>query len=242
MSKRAADGGAAAGGDGERVTLCYWAIRGLAAPIRMQLRYLGVAFDDKLERVGPPPEYSKQEWLAKKAQLDLPFPNLPYLIDPQHDARLSQTDAIMRHLARTRDAALLGTTPAQQAAVDVMLGVVGDFRRSITRIAYNADFAALKPNHIATITAAPHGHLVQFNAYLAGHGGPYACGDFLSIADFQLYEMLDQQQIMEPGIYDEKFAAIKAYLATMKALPAIAAYHADPATPTQINNDQATWK
>jgi glutathione S-transferase len=64
------------------VTLAYWTIRGLAAPIRLLAAHCGVPLVNKLYEPGQAgtPEY-KKSWMDVKFTLGLDFPNLPYLIE-----------------------------------------------------------------------------------------------------------------------------------------------------------------
>ena len=52
--------------------LAYWDIRGLAAPIRLMLEYLGKPYENRL-MIMPKPD-----WLEYKTSLGFDFPNLPY--------------------------------------------------------------------------------------------------------------------------------------------------------------------
>merc|ERR1711990_1179773 len=59
------------------------------------------------------------------------FPNLPYYIDG--DVKLTQTHAIMRHLARKHN--LCGTTDAERDRWDMMTEQCMDFRNGWARLA-----------------------------------------------------------------------------------------------------------
>ncbi|KAJ3227773.1 Glutathione S-transferase Mu 4 [Chytriomyces hyalinus] len=79
--------------------LAYWAIRGLAAPIRYLLEYTNTPYEDKHYSQGDGPEFSRAEWMDEKPGLsaDLPFANLPYFIDGS--VKLTQSNAIIRYIA-----------------------------------------------------------------------------------------------------------------------------------------------
>ena len=106
------------------IELGYWAIRGIAQPIRLSLEYAGKSFrlkqhertttnwnkqknwsiganwKDRLFHQGPPPEFSREsglKWKRENAD-DLDFPNLPFLIDG--DVKLTQSRAILRYVGR----------------------------------------------------------------------------------------------------------------------------------------------
>lgn len=89
---------------GQRVTLAYWAIRGLAQPIRLLLEYVQVPYEDKLFEQGKAPDFDKSCWFDVKDTIlgDYPMPNLPYLIDG--DLVITQSNAIVRHIARQASA------------------------------------------------------------------------------------------------------------------------------------------
>ena len=50
-------------------------------------------------------QYAKTKWLEAKDELlkGFDFPNLPYYYDPDMDVKLTQTNAILMHIARTND-------------------------------------------------------------------------------------------------------------------------------------------
>lgn len=52
--------------------LCYWDIRGLAAPLRLMLEWAEIGYEDR-RMIMPKPE-----WLQHKHTLGFDFPNLPY--------------------------------------------------------------------------------------------------------------------------------------------------------------------
>ena len=49
----------------------YWAIRGLAEPIRLTLHYAKTPFTDKVYEQGEGPEYSGEQWLSEKEKQGL---------------------------------------------------------------------------------------------------------------------------------------------------------------------------
>ena len=55
----------------------------------MILEYSGADWKEVQESCEGPPNYSKDEWLAKKFTLGLDFPNLPYLMDGKYTWRFS---------------------------------------------------------------------------------------------------------------------------------------------------------
>ena len=89
------------------VTVGYWDCRGLGHPIILMLEYIQKPYQFKTpdkSLIGPPPKYDKSGWLATKGQLldGFDFPNLPYYHDPQNGIKLTQSNAIILHIARYR--------------------------------------------------------------------------------------------------------------------------------------------
>ena len=76
-------------------------------PTRYLLEYANVDYCEK--------QYvpDSGEWLASKSQMNLDFPNLPYLIDG--DFKLTETIAIQMYIAQKWKPELLGSTPQEHA-------------------------------------------------------------------------------------------------------------------------------
>jgi len=89
------------------VVLGYWAIRGLAQPIRMLLEYSSIPYEEKRFEQGGAPDFDKTCWTDVKDTVlgDYPFPNLPFLIDG--DITVTQSNAIVRHVARRQQTPFL---------------------------------------------------------------------------------------------------------------------------------------
>ena len=174
------------------VTLGYWAIRGLAAPARLLLRVLNVPFEDVLYEQGDAPGFSRDAWLSVKHTLGLDFANLPYLMDTATGVKLSQSQAILRYIARQYGAGsgVYEGTPAQLAAVDQAMDVVIDARQAMTRWAYTGSSA----DEFFASTIAPH--LAALEAYVQAHGQAFVVGPALSLADFVCYEVLHALHVL----------------------------------------------
>ncbi len=59
------------------------------------------------------PELSKSAWLSHRDELQLDFPNLPYLVDGE--LKLTESKSIMKYLAKKYDERLLGRSPQEIA-------------------------------------------------------------------------------------------------------------------------------
>eukprot|EP00500_Bicosoecida_sp_ms1_P007155 CAMPEP_0203822688 /NCGR_PEP_ID=MMETSP0115-20131106/46965_1 /ASSEMBLY_ACC=CAM_ASM_000227 /TAXON_ID=33651 /ORGANISM="Bicosoecid sp, Strain ms1" /LENGTH=294 /DNA_ID=CAMNT_0050731723 /DNA_START=10 /DNA_END=890 /DNA_ORIENTATION=+ len=212
--------GEAKSGGGEKVVLGYWAIRGLAQPIRYLLEYTGTPYEDVRYTLQPKEGggWDRSEWTDVKFTLGLEFPNLPYLLDG--DIKLTQSNACLRHIGRKHN--LNGATEAEMCDVDLLLDESMDLRNTITKVAYTAkdDFDAAMA---AWRRRVPH-TLKVLEARLAAGREWFAGG--LTVADFVLFELLDQARGMLEGAvaFAEAYPSLAAFLERFAALPAIAAY------------------
>jgi glutathione S-transferase len=71
-----------------------------------------------LYTMGPGPEFSKEQWLSKKQNLGLDFPNLPYFIDG--DFSLTETLPIHKYIADKWKPELKGKDPQTRAAISML--------------------------------------------------------------------------------------------------------------------------
>ena len=157
---------------GAEFELGYWAIRGLGQPIRFLLAHAEVAFSEV--RLGVNQDGSivadeSHDWTTHKDTLSVPFPNLPYLIDSSGptEVRLTQSNAVMRYLARRFD--YCGDTASDQICIDVLQDEAYDLRNSIVETVYTlgAEYKAVFDEF--TSTAVPR-YLDGFESYLSKRG------------------------------------------------------------------------
>jgi len=120
--------------DSGKPVIGYWKIRGLGSNLRYQLKYSGVEYDLVEYQQGPAPDFSRATWLDKKFTLDLPFPNLPYII--HGDFKLTETMAIHKYFAEMYDQSLLGKNAADKARVTMFAMVVGALKMKVTGPCY----------------------------------------------------------------------------------------------------------
>lgn len=81
----------------KKLRIGYWKIRGLIAPVRYLLEYLGVEYDEDHYETGDGPDFARDHWLSVKPTLGLDFPNLPYLFDG--DVKISESSAMFRYIS-----------------------------------------------------------------------------------------------------------------------------------------------
>jgi len=211
--------------------LCYWDIRGLAQPIRLLLNYTDTQFEDRMLSCGPAPDYDKSCWYDNKFSLGFDFPNLPYYIDG--DIKITQSNAILRHIARKHD--LVGKTEKEKAMVDMMADQSMDFRNGWVRLCYNPDFNNVKETYLKSLPET----LKRFSDFLGSKN--WFAGDSLTFVDFHMYELLDQHKLLVPNCLKE-FENMQSFMERFEALPKIAAYmKSDKFMKGPLNNKMAKF-
>lgn len=217
------------------LVLAYWAIRGLAQPIRLLLEHVGAKYEDKRFVQGGPPAFDKSCWYDVKETLlgDHPWPNLPYLIDA--GTCITQSNAILRHIGRKHN--LLGQTPAEQARVDMVLEEAMELRNRTVGYAYSGAekwSSATEANY----TKRLHEDLALWSKALGKSA--FFAGEQVTVGDFVLYEQFDQNNLMIKGSL-EPYPSLSAFCARVRALPAIKAYLAsDRCIVAPCNNQHST--
>ncbi|CAH3186664.1 unnamed protein product [Porites lobata] len=211
--------------------LGYWDIRGLAEPIRLLLHYTGTEFKDERYECGDAPDYNRDCWFSVKFTLGLDFPNLPYYIDG--DIKITQSNAIMRHIARLND--LCGSTKQEKVRVDISENQLMDWRKKFTGLCYNPDFDKLKEGYIKDIKAT----FQQFSDFLGER--KFLAGDKISFVDFILFEALDEHLLFEASLLDPH-VNLKEYRSRIEELTSIAAYRkSEKFKAHPINNKMAKF-
>ena len=229
-----------------RFELGYWAIRGLAQPIRFLLAYAGVEILEVrfgINQDGSLIEDESPDWQDHKDTLSLPFANLPYLIDLEHPdgIRMTQSNAIMRFLARRFD--YYGDTVIDRTWIDLLQDEAYDFRNLIIETAYT-----LGPEYKKTFaefksTSVPR-YLDRFEKYLLDRRvHTHFVGTRLSLVDFILYELIWQVQLMVPeSITVNNRPTLRSFLESFEMIPQITAYMAgDDYIERPINSPWASF-
>ena len=215
---------------GAKFEFGYWAIRGLGQPIRFLLTHAETAFSEirlGVAQDGSITDNESDDWTTHKGTLSLPFPNLPYLIDSSGhtEVRLTQSNAIMRHLARRLD--YYGDTELDRICIDVLQDEAYDLRNSIVNTVYilGAKYRAALDEF--TSIAVPR-YLGGLENYLSNRGiHTHFVGSRISLVDFILYELIWQVSIMVPGsVTHTHRPGLRAFINAFEEIPQIAAYMA----------------
>lgn len=126
--------------DKQAITVGYWNIRGLAAPLRMQTMYSGTPLDNVSYDIIVDPVTGKSDansWFDAKSALKVinPLVNLPYIKDG--DKLISQSNACFLYLGRKLN--MLGDNDDELCQCEQLLCEIMDLRNSIVGYAYSQD-------------------------------------------------------------------------------------------------------
>jgi len=228
----------------EPITLGYWAIRGLAAPLRMMCMHSGVPTDMKVYKVTPMEDggWEKSSWFDEKKSLikENPLMNLPFV--QVNGVTITQSNACLQFLGKKLG--YMGSNDIEEAMINQLLCEIMDLRNSVVRNAYNPSAPLDWLDSLA-------GSLTKLENWLAGNYGKATAtectvGSKVSTADFHLWELLDQVRIYSTQMkianpietnYPKLFAFWKAF----KELPQNQKYLNSPLANLPCNNVMAKW-
>lgn len=170
----------------DEVILGYWPTRGRGGTIRNLLSYCGIPFTNKLY-------FDDPSWFLKdKKNINLDYPNLPYLIDGKK--RITESIAIMYYIAmKSNRRDLIGDTDEKFIQVKTALGVTSELRNELTKLIWTkGDFEEERED--AFNWGPIFNKLDVLNKNMEGK--KWLCG-FFSLADFDLFENVDLVHEME---------------------------------------------
>mmetsp|Transcript_26924 Transcript_26924/g.27157 ORF Transcript_26924/g.27157 Transcript_26924/m.27157 type:complete len:267 (-) Transcript_26924:200-1000(-) len=232
------------------ITVGYWSIRGLGAPLRMLVMYSGaplnaVLYDCKEKSDGG---WDISDWTAVKAGLKLkdPLINLPYVIDG--DLVVSQSNSCMSYLGKKLG--LWGKSPQSDIECDMLLCELMDLRNKMTTFAYPPNAAERAPALLADVTAK-NGIFMKLELWLdravtqRGQSGTFLVDNMATAPDFHLWELLDQYKglatfFREPSP-TEHFPRLEFFHSTFGYLPANAKYRSSKLAHLPYNNKMAGY-
>lgn len=191
----------------------YWCIRGLGQSIRYLLEYCDVQYDEKTYGFGEKFD-NREEWLKEKFELDLAFPNLPYLIIG--DVKVTQSCAILRLVARR--GGLFPETDEAQWRVDMSEQQINDIMWNCIRVCYNKEYDdKMKEDYVTKDFFEKR--CPELDSFLGDR--EYFGGAQLTYVDFLAYEMFDQHRVLWPEYEKmyQKFSHIESFLKRMEELP-----------------------
>mmetsp|Transcript_4382 Transcript_4382/g.10700 ORF Transcript_4382/g.10700 Transcript_4382/m.10700 type:complete len:259 (-) Transcript_4382:42-818(-) len=197
--------GAACGGKGTNVTITlgYWDIRGLGAPVRMALEFYSIPYTEQLFSLtmDGSGQITGNSWAPGKEELKATnaLQNVPYIV--HGETTICQTVAILMYLQKVG-----GPLSAKEDVLcHQMLLQAQDLRNALIQIMYGAPFGITSPedfkkdgyaqpkNHIDTVVKDNYD---KCNGFIKVSGGPYTLGSKPCVGDMHLWEMVDQHEIM----------------------------------------------
>ncbi|EGR28044.1 hypothetical protein IMG5_184090 [Ichthyophthirius multifiliis] len=201
------------------VVLGYWAIRGLAEPVRLLLEYLEVPYKQNLYGHPQHPEHDWAKDKEQKRQLTA-FPNLPYLEDG--NKHITESSAIMIYLTNkcNRGDDLLGATSDEKWMNQQILGVQGDLNSILTSQSYNPDYQKIKNDNLQQKVLPK---LKELNDHLGRQKTKFMVKNTPSICDFRLYETLKHAGYHYDKLYDQ-YGNLQQYINNFESIDAIAKY------------------
>jgi len=220
----------------------YWKIRGLGAVFRMLLEYKEANYVDKQYCTG-------EDWFKerKPAILEMnPLANLPYLVDG--DKCVCQTNAILYYLGGKYG--LYGTTEAQKVRTEELLAEIYDVRNSMIDLVYpfknvcrnEEEFKAKASSVMGSPPFAKFEAILNFKDNASG-GKWFVLADGPGVADFHIWEMLDQHKMLAERMGGasifEKFPKCKAFYDAFRALPTLQKYFVSDAYKLDVNSKLA---
>jgi len=196
-------------------TLGYWDIPGLAQSIRYLLKFLEIDYTEKqYKAVKTGDEFDKSSWLKDKFNLGLDFPNVPYWIDDS--VKLTESRAIMRHIARENQPSLLGRTNEEQMKIDLVENAAFDIWWKLVDVCYSGDEDA----KLKFIEEQP-AKLQLLSDYLRNQ--KWMIGENLTYVDFWLYEMMKNHQMFDPKMLSP-YPNLVSFVKNFENLPQISNY------------------
>mmetsp|Transcript_37869 Transcript_37869/g.86312 ORF Transcript_37869/g.86312 Transcript_37869/m.86312 type:complete len:240 (-) Transcript_37869:51-770(-) len=231
----------------KKLTMGYWAIRGLAAPMRMMAAYSGTEIEEMRYAATKKADDSGWEtpaWfgedkpvLAEKNAMI----NLPYMIDG--DKVVTQSNSCFFFMQKK-----CGLEPKDDAAVcdnqQVMMQVF-DLRNDAMKVVYGGTdkegFKKGAPEYFKGVS----GHYAKLNGFLRQKGTPFFGGAEPLSGDFFAFEMIDMHSAIAKkiGVADplDSCAELKAFFAAFKALPKMQGYFESEAYTLTFNSDEAAF-
>ena len=217
----------------DRVIIGYWDCRGLVHPIILVLEYLKKPYTfvpPSKDLIGPPPNYHKNKWFEAKSKIlaDYDFPNLPYYHDPDLDLKLTQSSAIIMHLARTNDLWSPDQDEAGLANADVLREEIKDFVQLTVDLCYDPE-APMDQIKIETYKQNAHKRMDLLEKKLTKSNSKWFMGAKLTYLDFLVYDVLDQQRLLFPGlVLLGPCQRLRNFMADFEALPTVSVFLASP--------------
>lgn len=237
-----------------QLTTGFWDFRGLGAPMRMMCVYSGISgwtdqkFSTKKKNNG---NWAASEWeenAKPKLKEFNPLVSLPYVINHSTGEVVSQSHAVYLYLGRLFD--LNGKTPEEQLANEQVLCHLHSLWMELRDLVYpfknnkgEEEFKQSLNGHFKTVLPA---HYDKLESWLMHKRTHYFAGKNPCTADFHVWELIDQQEVMAQR-YDfesplKPYPGLNAYYQRFRDLPRLKKYFDSEAYTLPMNNKMAFFK
>lgn len=232
------------------ITVGYWSIRGLGAPLRMMTMYAGVPLNavctpcrPQIGEDGKSTGWDMSDWFgSRKPQLkeENPLINLPF-VRIGDGPLVTQTNACFTHLARHMG--LLGSNAKATSECEQLLCEIMDVRNNVVGHAYGGDGSLEAAQGLLKKCA---GSLGKLDAWLGKTDTKsFLVGETATAPDFHLWEMVDQLSTLctKKEISDglAAYPNLLAFHGLFAALPGNARYVSSPLASLPMNNMMACF-
>jgi glutathione S-transferase len=204
-----------------RLKLVYFPVRAKCESIRLALLFGSVAFEDVSVK-----DHFGKSW-AEGAKAQAPFGQLPLLVVDDAPP-LAQSGAIMRYICRELVPELTPNDPLIAARCDMLFEASQELVTAPTNVnpivnVFCGDtFQAKKAEYFELVQPK----LANLETIIAASEGPFFLGAKPFYCDLGLFHVLDNTLTLEPTALD-KYPALAAFVKSVAALPAVAAYLED---------------
>jgi len=239
--------------DSSTLELGYWKIQGLAAPARMMLVFAGVEFNNKMYEVKATSDngWDLSDWFNVKFNIDVPFPNLPYIIDHQTGLKFSGSKTVWRYVARqykvgVQEDPYLSIADMMVEQIGQVMGVESPLSRSGPYVimsygpfdgkAYTKErFEEAKATYIKELPELLKG-IEEFMG-----NKKFVTGPKISYADFALYYLCVTHSTLD-DTFLTRFPNLAAFYKRFGALEGIKRWHKTSMSKLPFNNKMAMFK
>ncbi|EAR95757.1 glutathione S-transferase, amine-terminal domain protein (macronuclear) [Tetrahymena thermophila SB210] len=192
----------------QKITIGYWKGPGKVQPSRYLLEISGVEYQETLYT-------DPAQWFGKdKYSLDLPFPNLPYLIDG--DVKLTESETIFDYLVNKLNMSELLGKESDRFIVDNLRNIFSDLCTSLFQVFQKQGEEKLKIFNCQILPKANDIHkFLKNKEYLLG---------YFTVADLYFLSFARNFKSFMPEQYEEFAGTFDALKEKIESIPQIASY------------------
>uniref|UniRef100_A0A6U2H7W0 glutathione transferase n=1 Tax=Hemiselmis andersenii TaxID=464988 RepID=A0A6U2H7W0_HEMAN len=228
-----------------KVTIAYAPVRGLGAAIKMCCEFAGADYEvfeyQGVENKLEVDAWREGWWADKPAMYEKnSMINIPFVVDGE--TVVSQSNACLTYLGRKYK--LLGSNDAELTKVEQCLCELMDLRNTVVGICYGPPdtYEQRAKDHFDNYVQVSFG---KFEKWLTVNKTKFLGADVPTVADFHMFEMLDQHEtwckpLGKPQPLD-KFPLLKELHTNIRTHPNLAKYFDGPQYKLTINAKRANF-